>query len=133
GQRFVDVFLTQVVHALLAAALAGAADAVGAIHRQVDLVAVGRIQHGLAAVAVDEAGDAVFEIECDVVAHVGSPARSQVIDVDHLVDVVVVQNDLLVGDHRLFASDIQRVEGGEIGRASCRERVQAAGRGGSTG
>src|SRR5690554_4175622 len=37
---------------------------------------------------------------------------SQVIDIDHLVDVIVVQNDLLLGDHRLLAAGIQCQEGG---------------------
>src|SRR5690554_1750256 len=37
---------------------------------------------------------------------------SQVVDINHLVDVIVIQNDLLLGDHRLFTAGIQRQESG---------------------
>src|SRR5690606_32496994 len=69
AQRILDVFLAEVVAAGFGEALAGTAGAVTAIQRDVDALAVGGIGHGFAEVGFDEAGYAVFEIQCDVVGH----------------------------------------------------------------
>jgi hypothetical protein len=57
AQCIVEIVVAEVVAAAFRAALAGAAHAVGAVHRQVDLRAECRIEHFLAGLAVDEAGD----------------------------------------------------------------------------
>src|SRR5690606_5522205 len=61
--------LAEFVLAGLDLALAGAAGADPAVQRNVDALAVGGVGHGLAGVGVDEAGDPVFEIQCDLVRH----------------------------------------------------------------
>src|ERR1700676_962134 len=67
-QRVFDVIVAKVIAAALGAALAGTAHAIGAIHWQVDLRAKGGIEHLLARLACDEAGHAVLEVQCNVVA-----------------------------------------------------------------
>src|SRR5471032_515433 len=68
AQRVFNVLVAKVIAAALGAALAGTAHAIGAIHWQVDLRAKGGIEHLLAWLACDEAGHAVFEVQCNVVA-----------------------------------------------------------------
>ncbi len=68
GQRVVDVVVAQVVSAALGLALAGAADAVRAVHRQVDTVAEGGVQHFFVGAAVHKAGDPVFKVQGNAIA-----------------------------------------------------------------
>src|SRR5262245_56700723 len=70
AQGVLEVLLTQIVFPLLAAAFAGAADPVRAVHRQVDLVAIGGIEDLLAVIAFDEASGPVFEIQCYAISHI---------------------------------------------------------------
>ena len=53
-------------------ALAGAAGAVAAIERDVDADPVGRIRDRVAGIALDEAGDAILEVQCNAIAHIGT-------------------------------------------------------------
>ena len=69
AERVLDVFLAEVVAAGFGEALAGTAGAVAAIQRDVDALAIGGVGHGFAEVGFDEAGHAVFEIQCDLVGH----------------------------------------------------------------
>src|SRR6267378_8034782 len=51
-----------------------------------------------------------------IVFLVSAAPGSEVVDVDHMVDVVVLQDDLLPLDQRLRSRGVERVEGGaEIG------------------
>jgi len=68
GQRVVEV-AAAVVLAGLDAAFAGAAGAVTAVERDVDPDAVGGVGNGLVRAALDEARDAVLEVERDAMAH----------------------------------------------------------------
>ncbi len=68
--------LKQVVLAGLAQAAAGAAGAVAAVQRDIDLLAIGGVGQGFIGGAGDEAGNAVFKLQGDVVLHgVVPPAR----------------------------------------------------------
>src|SRR6267378_3847226 len=92
-QRVLEV-APAVVLARLDAAFAGAADAVAAVERDVDPDAVGGVGNRLVRATLDEARDAVLEAERDSVAHrvlVCDAPGSEVVDVDHMVDVVVLQ------------------------------------------
>ena len=68
GQRVLDV-VAELVVAAVAVALAGAAGAVAAVERDVDAEAVGGVGDGLAVPRIDEARDAVLEVERDAVCH----------------------------------------------------------------
>jgi len=68
AQGIVDIF-AEAEAAGFAGALAGTAGAVAAIDGNIDTLAVGRIGHGFSGLAVDEAGDAIFEIQGDSVGH----------------------------------------------------------------
>ena len=114
GQRVLDIVVAEVIVALFTATLAGAAHAVGAIHGQIDLLAIGGVQYLLARVAVDETGDAVLEVKSNTITHSvlsGRPA-SDVIDVDDLVDIIVLQDHFLAQDDGFRAGGIERVERG---------------------
>ena len=69
-QRILDVaFRRHLVLPGFAMAAAGAAGAVAAVERDVDFLAVGRVGQFFVGVAADEAGDAVFELQCDRMGH----------------------------------------------------------------
>ena len=71
-----DEVLTQRIAARLGLALAGAAGAVTAVQGDVDALPIGCIGNGFVAFGIDEAGDPVFEIECDLEAHVAPRGRA---------------------------------------------------------
>src|ERR1700726_871139 len=68
GQRVLEV-IAPLVLAGFDAALASAAGAVAAVERDVDAGAVGGLGNGLVGIALNEARDAVLEVERDAVAH----------------------------------------------------------------
>jgi hypothetical protein len=68
GQRVIEA-IAAVALPGFDAAFAGAADAVATVERDVDPDAVRCVGNGLVGAALDEARDAVLEIERDAVAH----------------------------------------------------------------
>lgn len=74
GHRVFKVEAKLIV-APLGLALAGAANPVAAIHRHVDLLPKGGVGDFFIGFAVDDAGDAVFEVQGDLVGHGSSSPR----------------------------------------------------------
>ena len=69
-------------------AFAGAAHTVRAVHRQIHLLTIGRIQDFLSGVALNKAGYAVLKIKSNRKGH---KRLLNVVNVNHLTDIVVIQ------------------------------------------
>ena len=75
GHRLVLDVVAELVLARLAEALAGAADAVPTVQRNVDAGPVGRVGDDLPVATLDEAGDPVLEVQRYLKAHARPRSR----------------------------------------------------------
>ena len=78
-------------------AFAGTANAVRAIHRQIHPLAIGGIQDFLSGIALNKTGYAVLKIKSNIEGH---KRLLNVVNVNHLTDIVVIQAHSFTDDLR---------------------------------